>query len=79
MKNNWISIKEKLPEKEGLYLVICKPDHAKWVSYAILNFIKLSENRYGYEWDNSRFSCVELKNYQVTHWAEFEKYSEKSC
>lgn len=73
MKNNWISIKEKLPEKEGLYLVVLR-NHIDSICYHydISNFTKLKDNQYGFKWEGRN-----IEHYIVTHWSEFERIKEK--
>lgn len=74
MKNNWISVKEKLPEKEGLYLAILR-NHVndKCYHYSLLNFTQLKDNEYGFKWEGCN-----LAHYIVTHWAAFEKFKENA-
>lgn len=58
--NNWISIKEKLPERSGYFLVYM-PQETE--GYNIMQFYYCGNN----EWDDNR-GMADSKYFGITHW-----------
>jgi len=58
--SNWISVKDRLPDKDGSYLIAIK-DNLSY--YSVIRDFRVKDNKFGI---NSWF--VETSDRKITHW-----------